>query len=581
LHFTRTKGALPFKSAGFETLVEALEYAAAGDAGIRFYGSRGDLQSTLTYRELRDEAVAMAGWLSEYPRGSRVAIIAETDPMVPTLFFACQYAGLLPVALPSSVQLGAHDRYVEQLTSMLRSCGASLAVSPASHITFLREAASPIPGLRVCETQDLHFEASPQAPLQPLNPEEPAYLQYTSGSTSAPRGVEISQSSVMTNLREIAEHGLDIGATDRFVSWLPLYHDMGLVGFLLLPVATQCSVDLLAPRTFAMRPRLWLKLISDNRGTITSSPPFGYALCARRLRPSDTAKYDLSCWRAACVGAERINPQPLRDFAVALADTGFRPESFVACYGMAECALAVSFAPLKTGLEVEVVSKSAMEQHLRAQTLDPQNAPAADALELVDCGRLLPSFEVSIRDPRGREVPQQQCGTVWLRGPSVMRGYFQNPAATASVIDSAGWLNTGDIGYLHGDRIFITARSKDVIIIKGRNIWPQDLERLTEQLPGVRNASAFGTENECGDEVAVLVVESRERTPSVRSTLRRQLAAKVHDCYGIKSFIDLVEPGDLPHTSSGKLSRARAKQDFLARAPAAYARWQNDGELPN
>jgi fatty-acyl-CoA synthase len=210
---------------------------------------------------------------------------------------------------------------------MLQGCGAVIAVAPHTHLGFLEEAARGLSGVRVGALES--FESLPEADitLMPLRADEPAYLQYTSGSTRFPRGVEITQTSVMNNLREIAEEGLKLGPEDRFVSWLPLYHDMGLVGFVLLPLATQLSVDLLSARTFAMRPRLWLKIISENRGTVSSSPPFGYALCAKRLRPSDTERYDLSCWRAACVGAERIPPKSLEDFAARWPIHGFDPKA--------------------------------------------------------------------------------------------------------------------------------------------------------------------------------------------------------------------------------------------------------------
>ena len=573
---TGTNQSLDYKSSGFGNLVAALEYAAAGETGINFYDGRGELEHVLTYRALCEEAQTLARKFLGLgvSRGSRVAIVAETDPMFHKVFFACQYAGLLPVALPAGVQLGAHDAYVAQLQRMLKGCGAVIAVAPPTHLGFLEEAAKDTPGVTVGPLQ--RFEALPEGDqeLIPLRSDEPAYLQYTSGSTRFPRGVEITQISVMNNLREIAEDGLVLGQTDRFVSWLPLYHDMGLVGFMLLPLATQLSVDMLSPRTFAMRPRLWLKIISENRGTVSSSPPFGYALCAKRLRPSDTERYDLSCWRAACVGAERIQPKPMHDFAAALKSTGFDPSSFVPCYGMAECALAVSFAPLGTGLSIDRVKKQRMATELLAE---PSGATAGseDVLEFVDCGEVLPTYEFAIRDGNGRDLPERHCGRVCLKGPSVMRGYFQDPGATAEVLSPEGWLDTGDIGYRVGNRLFVTARSKDVIIINGRNIWPQDLEHLADDLPGVRqgNVSAFAAPSPAGEDVAVLVVECRERDEGKRRDLVAELEGAVRQHFGVRSYIDLVPPGTLPRTSSGKLARSRTKQDFLARIALEDSGW--------
>jgi fatty-acyl-CoA synthase len=569
---------LEYRSSGFGNLVEALEYAAAGDTGINFYDGRGELQHVLTYRDLRDHAQLLARKLLGLGvvRGSRVAIVAETDPMFHEVFFASQYAGLLPVALPAGVQLGAHNAYVSQLRRMLQGCTAQVAVAPPSHIGFLQEAARGLPGIWVGTLAELYALPEADETLLPLQSDEPAYLQYTSGSTRFPRGVEITQASVLNNLQEIAEAGLKLSRADRFVSWLPLYHDMGLVGFALLPVAAQLSVDLLNPRTFAMRPRLWLKIISENRGTVSSSPPFGYALCAKRLRPSDTERYDLSCWRAACVGAERIQPRALRDFARSLASTGFDPASFVPCYGMAECALAVSFSSLGTGIHVDRVDKHRMSRDLLAVPLDDSlgsgredalPSGSENELEFVDCGEVMESYEFAVRDAEGNDLPDRHCGRICLRGPSVMRGYFQDPAATLEVLSPDGWLDTGDIGYCVGRRLFITARSKDVIIINGRNIWPQDLEHLADDLPGVRqgNVSAFAAPSPTGEDLAVLVVECREQDEAKRLALVAELEGAVRRHYGIGAYIDLVPSGALPRTSSGKLARSRTKEDFLAR----------------
>ena len=563
---TQTNLILPVKITGYSNLVEVLEYAAQGETGYNFYDGRGHLSTVLSYSTLRDEARVLARRLLGLgcERGARVGIIAETEPMFHRFFFACQYAGLIPVSLPAGIQLGAHGAYVSQVRRMLKSCGASIVVTPDSHCKFMAEAVQGLDLLMAGKQDD--FDALPEAAVEfePLGADEPAYLQYTSGSTSFPRGVEITQKTALNNLMEIAHFGLKLSAEDRFVSWLPFYHDMGLVGFILVPLIGQLSVDYLGSRTFAMRPRLWLKILSDNRGTISSAPTFGYALCAKRLRPSDVESYDLSQWRAACVGAERINPEPLQEFAEILHSSGFDKKAFVACYGMAECVLATSFAPLGQGLNVDVVDRVLMAETGEAR---PLNGNAVSTSAYVDCGKLLPGFEFSILGDDGVELDNRRCGNIYLKGPSVMRGYFKDEKSTSEVLSDDGWLKTGDIGYRIDDHLVITSRSKDVIIIKGRNIWPYDLEVLAQQTGGVKlgGVAAFSVSNINKEEQAVLVVETKEKDFENRLHIVEEINRSIHAHFGINVLIDLTPRGTLPRTSSGKLSRSQSKQDFLAR----------------
>jgi len=437
----------------YASLAAALDAAADGQTGYNFYSAKGELEHQLPYSTLREEAVVLARKLLslDLPRGARMAIVADTHPLFHRYFFACQYAGLIPVPVPAALQLGGSEAYVRQLRLLLQSCTASVAVAPPSFVDFLHEAGAGL-DLVLCGGSEIfeHLEASDR-PLMPLGTGEPAYLQYTSGSTRFPRGVEMTQEAVMNNLREICDIGVQVTEEDRLVSWLPFYHDMGLVAFVLGALYSQLSVDYLSPRTFAMRPRLWLKLISDNRGTVSSSPPTGYALCATRLREADQQRYDLSSWRVACVGAERIHPEQLRRFAKLLEPVGFNPNAFVACYGMAECGLGISFAPLGEGMSIDRVGKDLMIETGRAEPADQ------DYLELVDCGAPLPSYETKVCDDQGNALPERQCGRICVRGPNVMRGYFNDPETTREVLTEDGWLDTGDIGYRIGDHIVITA----------------------------------------------------------------------------------------------------------------------------
>lgn len=570
----------------FRTLVEALDYAAQGETGLNFYSSRAELTAALPYALLRREALSLARKLRGLglPRGERMALVAETDIDFVRFFFACQYAGWVPVPLPAAVHLGGRKSIVQNLRKFIASCGARAAVSSGTFFPFLSEA---VIGLDVKHAgEPAFFDALPETdrPLQAPLPEDVAYIQYTSGSTRFPRGVVITQKAVTANLAAIIHHGLEVQPGDRCVSWLPLYHDMGLVGFLLAPLASQLSVDYLSTRDFAMRPRIWPALISKNRGTISYSPSFGYALCARRIRPSDVEHYDLTSWRIAGTGAEPVRPDILEAFAQRLAPAGFNPRSFVASYGMAECSLAISFAPLDVGIAVDRVDAAAL---MNSATALPVNTEAGggEVRELVFCGAPLKGHEIEIRDEQGQTLPDRRCGVVHVRGPSLMTEYLNDPQSTRQVLSPDGWLNTGDLAYRVEGQVVITGRMKDLIIVNGRNIWPQDLEWVAEQLPEVRtrDVAAFSITEEEGTETVVVVVQCRHTDHRKRTQLTKSLRERIREEFAIDCMIDLVPPHTLPQTSSGKVSRTMARTDFLRRrknlflSPAADSR--SDREL--
>ncbi|UJP08182.1 MAG: AMP-binding protein, partial [Nitrosomonas sp.] len=359
---TPTLNTLTQQLAGFNTLTSALEYAAEGVTGYNFYDARGNLRSILPYSALRHNARTLARRLSGFnlPRGSRVAIVADTSPEFVKLFFACRYAGLVPFAMPIPVNLGSHVIYVQQLRGMLESSQASIALANIDYFGFLEEAVAGVthiqwagtPG-KLSELPELDVE------LQPNHPDETAYLQFTSGSTRTPRGVIITERALMCNLQGIVRNGLEIKPDDRSASWLPFYHDMGLVGLVLAPMVTQISVDYLATRDFAIRPLQWLRLISRNRCTVAFSQPFGLKLCTLRVRESDLKELDLSSWRAAGIGAEMIRPETLRNFAEKFASAGFDGNAFLPCYGLAESTLAVTFSKIGEGCKsIQVDSKT-------------------------------------------------------------------------------------------------------------------------------------------------------------------------------------------------------------------------------
>jgi fatty-acyl-CoA synthase len=577
---TPARHALAPRSADFSTLTEALDYAALGDTGANFYTGRGTIYASLSYSEVRDRALVLASKLLGLgvARGERVALVAETGPDFLVFFYACQYAGLVPVALPASVKIGAHSTYVAQLRGLLSASAAVLGVASPGYLPFLREAGEEL-GLRmVDEPAAFHDLPSSAVPLPVIEPGDIAYLQYTSGSTRFPRGVVIRHRTALTNVRDIIVHGLNITARDRVMSWLPFYHDMGLVGFVLVPMAAQISVDYLDTREFAMRPRQWLNLMTQTRATISFAPSFGYDLCSRRVRPGDLDGFDLSHWRIAGIGAEMINPRTLDHFASLLEPCGFDRGAFTACYGMAECTLGVSFSPLGAGFSTHYLDSDQLADDNRVVRL--AEGGRGRGRHFVNCGRVLPSFEIEIRDGE-RVLGEWQSGVIHLRGPAVMSGYFSSPDETAQVLDEDGWLNTGDIGYMADGLLTITGRKKDLIIIHGRNLWPQDIEHLAETQPEVRpgDAVAFSAPNAEGDESCVLLVQSRETNAGRRHNLTRRLAAMVRMEMAVDCVVELVPLHTLPRTSSGKLSRAKARLDYLANSAAARQSAQVENRL--
>ena len=569
---TATASAIALRRATFGTLTQALDYAAEGRTGYNFYNGRGELARALTYRELREKAISLAHRLRRFDRGSRIALVAHTHPDFAVMFFACQYAALVPVPLPATIHLGGRGAYIRHLRDLIDDCGAVAAFAPAEYVSMLQEAAAELVLKRVGGLED--FMSSPALDDLPAPPaaHELAYLQYTSGSTRFPRGTMITQSAAMANLEGIFNHGFEIGPDDRFCSWLPFYHDMGLVGIVLGSVATQRSVDFLGTRDFAMRPRLWLKLISQNRSTISFSPPFGYALAARRIRVKDAEGIDLSSWRIAGVGAEMIHPRWLTDFAKTQAPARFDPTAFLPCYGMAECSLAVSFAAVGQGFEIDFVDGERLAQRAEAAPVS-SGSSGSKSVGFVNCGEPLPGFEVEIRDHDGRALPDRQCGRIYLRGASIMSGYFGDPEASREVLSEEGWLYTGDLGYRVNGSLFLTGRTKDLLIINGRNIWPQDIEHLAEQQPELRatHSSAFSIPSGDGGEAAVLVVQCREMDAQAVAALRERLLQAVYAEFGVECFVDVVPPHTLPRTSSGKLSRSSARKQFLERHGVEHA----------
>jgi fatty-acyl-CoA synthase len=468
--------------------------------------------------------------------------------------------------MPYTMYIGGKDAYVSRIAGMLNTAGAKAAIFPndlQSHIELAAaQARTPIV---------LSFEALAAFPessksLSPFDKDDVAYIQYSSGSTSNPKGVLITQRAVVANTQAILRDGLKVTKKDRAFSWLPLYHDMGLVGFCLSPMMGQVSVDYLATPSFARRPALWLRLMSQNKCTVSYSPSFGYELAARRIN-GEAKTLDLSHWRVAGIGGDMVRADILDLFAEKLSVAGFRKEALTPSYGMAESTLAVTFGATDRPARVDVVDRAHYKIANRA-------VPAAKSLRanpekvrsFVVCGKPMPDHEVVIRDDNGRNLGNREIGHVLIKGPSLMSGYFRNDDATAAVFTADGFMDTGDMGYWLDGEIVITGRAKDLILHNGRNIWPQDIEWAAEKIEPLRadDAAAFAVEGEDGDDNVVVLVHCRLTDPTDMEALRRKIAATVHQTAGVECTVVLVPPRSLPFTSSGKLARAAARSAYLS-----------------
>ncbi len=552
------------RHADFGTIAAALDYAAQGPTGLNFYSGKGELSEVLSYATLRQQAIHLARRMlgAGLVPGDRVALIADSDGDFVRAFFACQYAALIPAPMPLPSAFNGRDGYIAHLRRMIESAGAVAAFCPEMLTGWLAEATQGME-LKLAGTLALLDEAAPVEALPELDSESLAYLQFSSGSTRFPLSIAVTQRAFMANARAVGMYGLRVSEGDRAVSWLPFYHDMGLVGFLLIPAACQMTVDVIAPRDFARRPLLWLDLISRNRATISYSPSFGYELAARRAETASIDGLDLSSWRSAGIGGDMIRPNVLARFSERFGARGFDSAAFVPSYGMAEATLALCFSPVRQGARIDMVDSAILENADMA-------VPAGEIRRrgFVVCGPILPGHEVDVRDARGASLPERRVGRLFVKGPSLMTGYYGAPEETARAVSPDGWLDTGDLGYLLDGQIVITGRAKDLIIIKGRNLWPQDLEWAAESdIAALRTGdmAVFSVDGEVDEEVVALV-QCRSSDPAVRDALITQIGNMFRGRFGIDARVVLVPPHSLPQTSSGKLSRSRARSMYLAGA---------------
>ncbi|MBB4154678.1 fatty-acyl-CoA synthase [Sphingomonas jinjuensis] len=565
LKATPTLDALPRRYADFATLGEALDYAAGGTRGLNFHDARGTLSRPYPFAELRDDALAAARRLiaAGVKPEDRVALVAETGAEFAALFFGAVYAGAWPVPLPLPTSFGGRDSYIEQLRVQLASCEPVMLIYPPELAPMAAEAARLV-GTTGVDWSEFATRDAPAAELPQADGQAIAYLQYSSGSTRFPHGVAITHHALLNNLAAHA-HGMAIDGEDRCISWLPWYHDMGLVGCFLSPIANQVSVDYLKTEDFARRPLAWLDLISRHPGTSLSySPTFGYDICARRMSSQTKAadRFDLSRWRVAGNGADMIRPDVMQAFVDAFADAGFNASAFLPSYGLAEATLAVSLMPPGEGIRVELVEETQLSG---GGDLGGNDGPRPQRFRaIVNCGKPVRDMEIEVREEDGTPLPSGAIGKVWCRGPSVMVGYFRDQAATdACLVD--GWLDTGDMGYMSDGYIYIVGRAKDMIIVNGRNHWPQDIEWAVEQLPGFKagDIAAFAITTPSGEETPAVLVQCRSLDDGERTRLRDEIRERVRAVTGMNCVIELIPPRTLPRTSSGKLSRAKARNLYL------------------
>ncbi|TFI58536.1 fatty acyl-AMP ligase [Sphingomonas parva] len=561
---TPTADDLPRRFADFATLGDALDYAAKGQRGLNFHDPRGQLARVYPFRDLREDALAAAYRLvaAGVRPEDRIALVAETGPDFAALFFGCIYAGAWPVPLPLPTSFGGRDSYIDQLSVQLKSSDPRTLFFPAELASMAGAAAEAV-GVEGIAWEEFAGREAPVVALPQADSDDIAYLQYSSGSTRFPHGVAITHEALLNNLAAHS-HGMEVRESDRCVSWLPWYHDMGLVGCFLSPVANQVSTDYLKTEDFARRPLAWLDLISRNPGTTLSySPTFGYDICARRIGSQSkvSERFDLSRWRVAGNGADMIRPDVMQSFVDAFAEAGFDAKSFLPSYGLAEATLAVSIMPPGEGIVVELVEETLLAGGGRAERDRPQRYRS-----IVNCGRPVRDMEVAILDEDGRPLADRAIGKVWCKGASVMVGYFRDQEATEACLTDDGWLDTGDMGYMSNGYLYIVGRAKDMIIINGRNHWPQDIEWAVEQIPGFKagDIAAFSITTPGGEETPAVLVQCRTSDLAERTRLRDAIRERVRAITGINCVVELVPPRTLPRTSSGKLSRAKARNLYLS-----------------
>ncbi|HEY3358192.1 MAG TPA: AMP-binding protein [Polyangia bacterium] len=548
----------PAPPARYPTLAAALAAAAAHPSGVTFVDLH-EHETRLSFAEVRERARRAAAALASWGvrPGDAVAIVLRTEPAFLDAFFGAWLAGAVPVPLYPPVRLGRMAEWVASTARMLEVSRAVVVVSGGGTRRLLGEAvARAHPALGCRDATELL--RAPGTRPRPVSPDELGLIQFSSGSTVDPKPVALTHVALQAQADALVAL-VRPTARDVLVSWLPLYHDMGLIGCLLGAVSYPGPLVLLAPECFLARPALWLRAIARHGGTISAAPSFAYAYCAERVADADLAGCDLSTWRLALDGAEPVSAAAMRRFGARFAGRGFDPAALVPVYGLSEAALAVTFAAPgrpRAGAAVD------------ARRLARDGIVAPGTREIASVGAPIPGVAVQIRGGR-RSLPEGRLGRIWVRGPSLMREYLGDPAATARALVD-GWLDTGDLGFVQGGELFVHGRAKDLVIVGGANHAPEEYESALAAVPGLRpgGAVALGFTPEAGGGEALLILAERApATALADAELEAGVRRAVRERSGLAPHtVRILAPGTLPRTSSGKLRRQEALRRFTAGA---------------
>ena len=545
------------------TLVDLLDWHVAQHGERVHITLLGEAEHSedISYRALRAEAQALAAGLLDHGvrSGDRVAIMLPTGRAFFAAFYGALYAGCVPVPLYPPARPSQIEDHMRRIAGIVANAEAVLLVTDARAKPLGHLLRAQCPSLRQAATvADLSRPALAPLPPPP-RADDTAFLQYTSGSTGNPKGVALTHANLLANLNSM-ERASGVAARDIFVSWLPLYHDMGLIGACMGSLYIGFRLVLMSPLAFLARPGRWLWTIHQHRATVSAAPNFAYELCVNKLMDSDLEGLDLSSWRLAYNGTEPVSPDTIERFATRFARYGFRASAMTPVYGLAESSVGLAFPPLGRGPLIDRVDRAALSRSGIARPTDD-----AHAQRIVSCGLSLPDHAIRIVDAAGRDLPERTQGRVQFQGPSATSGYFHNPEASQCLFDGA-WLNTGDLGYLAAGELYLTGREKDIIIRGGHNLYPQELEEAVSRLPGVRRGGVAvfpATDAPTGTERLVVLAEIREDTVENRERIQVEITHLTVDLMGMPADdIVLAPPRSVLKTSSGKIRRAACRERY-------------------